>query len=267
MAAPAAVDDPHPVRDVGGLDHRLVQRADPPEPADVGLADGDQSGDGVHPAGRQLRRRCRRPAGRRSRRRAARGRPAGPRPVRRRSWPRRCGADPATASSSRTVSCPGSPMMLRAAATVDSASRVVPAPRMSAASIAAVLAGGDQQGPGLFRSFAAVDGRGRERARLGRLDSRGVPSPPVPPRRARAAGGGCSAGPVGCSRFCAAQTVRPGQRAGKQEDHGGDGGGADQDLAAPARRGGPLGGVEQSFGPDQGGSEQRERRPRTRRGR
>ena len=49
-----AVNNPHAVRDVGGLDSRLVQRTDPPEPADVGLADGDEPGHGVHAARRQL---------------------------------------------------------------------------------------------------------------------------------------------------------------------------------------------------------------------
>ena len=49
-----AVDDAHPVGDVGGLQDGVVQRAHTPEPARVGRPDGHQPGNRVHPAGGQL---------------------------------------------------------------------------------------------------------------------------------------------------------------------------------------------------------------------
>ena len=218
------------------LERGLVQRADPPQPADIGLADGDESGHGVHPAGRQLGGGVGERGAPRSRRRAARARAGDPRPGRPRGWPRRCGARPRRRRRRGRSPGPAAPMMLRAAAMVDRPSRVVPAPRISAASKRAVLAGADQQ------CAWTVPGprRGRWPWPGGSADSAGCTSRGVP-----------SAGPVGTSAgraaaadrstFWADQAARPALRgparsarpaAGQQEDRGRDRRGADQDPAA-----------------------------------
>ena len=195
---------------------------------DAGLADGDQSGDGVHAAGRQLGGGVGGPEHDEADAEPLEVRPRVHALRRPRWWPRRSRSDPATASSSRTVSWPGAPMMLRAAAIVDRASRVVPAPRMSEASKLPSSLLADQQRPGLFRPLAAVNRRGGQGAGLGRLDEPGRPETGGP----AAAAGACAVLRRGLQQVLRGPDGEPGQRAGQQEDHG---------VPRPCRGPGPSG--------------------------